>query len=385
MRSSTSARLAFWLPIGFLVLSIVSVRAVPRLEIAGADLHNLYVYHHCPMRDDPYLATGTSCGDLWGRDMFYPPLLYWSFVWTRFVSFPVAFVVWSAFTVLAMLLAARAWIATAGDRGTYLFWLLLLAQFPLLFALERGNNDVVVVLGWSLAFLLLARGRVGLSGVLAGSCAALKLYPAIAVAAVAAGLWRFEPTARRRCLRFAGGAGLALVLAAAALPADTRAYVTDELPRFANDPAPDAWSYSHAMPILVPGHPAVGLALSAAVVALWVFVGMRRLATDPGPVFAGAIAMSTYFASISWDYNLITTYPLLLLLFDRSREHPFGRAWLLLALGLVAIVGDRTLFDGPVLARVHVLLELAWLALTALHFLRATQDRPPAADPGSLT
>jgi len=372
MRSKASARRSLWLPIGFLVLSIGSVRGVPFLEIWGADLHNLYVFHHCGLRDHPYLTTGGACGDLWARDMFYPPLLYWSFAWTRLVTFQAAILLWNVFTVLTMLIVARAWIGPPVDRGACLFWTLLLAQFPLVFAVERGNNDIAVVLAWSLAFALFSRGRFFASGMLAGLCAAIKLYPAIAVAVIAAGTWPFEPTGRPRCLRFAAGAMLAIVAAVAVLPADTRAYVTDELPRFSSaEPEAVVYPYSHAVQMLVPEHPDWALALSASLFVVWSFVGARRLRTDPGPAFAGAIAISTYFAGISWDYNLITAYPLLLLQFDRSRERPFGRAWMMLALGLLAIVGDRGLFDGPVLGRLHVLLQLVWLALSGVHFLRA--------------
>ena len=373
MRSSIDARPAaaaasFWLPIGLLVLSVASVRNVPFLDLWGADLQNLHAFHHCDTRDDPYLATGATCGDWLERDMFYPPVLYWSFAWTRLVPFRLAIVLWDIAIVLIMLLVARAWIGPP-TRGADLFWPLLLAQFPLLFAVERGNNDVVVVLGWSLAFVLFSRGRTVLSGVLAGACAAAKLYPAIAVAVVAFGLWRFEPIARRRCLGFVAGAGLACACAVALFPADTLAYVKDELPRF------QPWDFvvdpfAHALPMLVPSLPVVGHLLSAWLFVLWLLVGTRRLGTDPGPAFAGAIAISTYFASVSYDYNLLTVYPLLLLLFDRSHERPFGRPWVLLMLGLVAIVADRGLFEGPVLARVHVLLEVAWLALTGLYFLR---------------
>jgi hypothetical protein len=374
MRSGFDARLSLWLPIGLLVVSIASVRTIPFLELWGADLQNLHAFHHCAMRDDPYRATGAMCQDSLGRDMFYPPLLYWSFAWTRLVSFRAAIVVWDIAIALIMFFLARAWIGPA-SRAATAFWLLLLAQFPLLFAIERGNNDVLVVLVWSVAFVLFSRGFVVLSGVLAGTCVALKLYPAFAVAVLAVGLLRFESLAGRRWVQFVCGAGLALALAVVALPADTAMYLTQVLPRF------QPWDFvidpfSHPMPMLFPSQPAVGHVVSASLLLLWLFVARRRVAIDPGPAFAGALAISTYFTSVSYDYNLLTVYPLLWLLFDRSRDRPFGRSWALLMLGLVAIVVDRGLFEGPVLARVHVLLQVAWLALTALHFLRDENQRP---------
>src|SRR5580698_208147 len=54
----------------------------------GLDFQNLYTFHHCGRDHDLYAATGHACGDWLGRAMLYPPVLYWSFYWTRAFSFP---------------------------------------------------------------------------------------------------------------------------------------------------------------------------------------------------------------------------------------------------------------------------------------------------------
>ena len=73
--------------------------------------------------------------------------------------------------------------------------------------------------------------------------------------------------------------------------------------------------------------------------------GARAIARgDMALALAGALAVSTYLQATSNDYNLITTYPLLLLLFLRAQR---TNRWTLLVLGLFAIAGDRQLFTIP--------------------------------------
>ncbi len=73
--------------------------------------------------------------------------------------------------------------------------------------------------------------------------------------------------------------------------------------------------------------------------------GCRR---DPALLFAGALAISTYFSSLSNDYNLITAYPLLIMLFIRATSAPWSSlATALLLVGLVAIVAIERCSSSP--------------------------------------
>ena len=85
--------------------------------------------------------------------------------------------------------------------------------------------------------------------------------------------------------------------------------------------------------------------MSVALLAPWVW-GMGRAVArgELAMAFAGALAVSTYVQGTSFDYNLITTYPLLLLLFLEARRTD---RWGLLVFGLFAIIGDRRLFMTP--------------------------------------
>lgn len=105
-----------------------------------------------------------------------------------------------------------------------------------------------------------------------------------------------------------------------------------------------------------------------ALIALWSWSAAQAFERGEAPVaLAGAISVSTYFSAYSYDYNLVTTYPLLLLLFLRARR---VNRWGLLALGLVSIVGERQIFADAQSALLnpatHVALQLAFFAVTAI-------------------
>lgn len=80
--------------------------------------------------------------------------------------------------------------------------------------------------------------------------------------------------------------------------------------------------------------------------------------------------------STSNDYNLITTFPLLLLLFMKAQQ---TNRWTLLALGLFAIAGDRRLFTIPnanvLTPQLHFAQQLAFLVVAAL--VAGRPNEPP--------
>jgi hypothetical protein len=373
-----------WGYLAVLVLLAVSVPAyklIPGLgkqwgptpdDSWGLDLQNLFTFHHCGRGLDPYASTGRACGDWIGRGMLYPPLLYWSFAWTRLFSFPTARLIWTAFIGLVLAGSTVFWgrardplVALPVRARVALVGALLIVGFPGTFSVERGNNDVLVILVWSGSLALFLRGRRGLAGGLAGLAVALKLYPAFAAAVVCAGLLgsmvRRGP--RAAALRF--GAGLALVPAALSLAlfSETRTYFTKVLPGFAAH-LPAVTVYSHSIPATFRNAPRP---VSAALVLAWAAAAFFRLEDAPREVFAGALAISTYVAATSFDYNLVTAYPLLLVLLLRAFEQEQRRAvwdWAAFVLGLVAVAAHRAWFTRSPTA--HVALQLGWLSASAL-------------------
>jgi hypothetical protein len=351
-----------------LVASIPSYHLIPFLEPFGADFRNLFAFHHCAARNHPYSSSGFACGDPWGRGMVYPPLLYWCFAWVRLFSFEVARNMWCTGIVVLLAPLFACWTTreerqAVGRVEVLGFWALCLAQFPVAFAVERGNSDVLPVVAWSLAAIAFRRAPF-VSGALAAAATMIKLYPAFACVVVSVGLIADAVRSRswRRTLLF--GAGV-LVTTATVVATDfeqTRFYLTVRLPEFNRTP-PTAATWAHA----VPAHasPRGAAVIGAVLLLVWCAAAVRRLARDPLLIFAGGLAIATYFGVVSYDYNLITTYPLLLVLFTRAALDPrprFRWPWALLVLGVIAVVGHRRLFDTPGLIRAHVELQLAWLA-----------------------
>lgn len=113
----------------------------------------------------------------------------------------------------------------------------------------------------------------------------------------------------------------------------------------------------------LPLNPFVVASISAVLLLSWLvaaWVGMDR---EPLLIFAGALAISTYFSSTSWDYNLITAYPLLLLVAARAVAKDGNLSWKLASIASVAmLVAGRGAFTptGQLLGQVAVLI---WIAL----------------------
>jgi hypothetical protein len=159
---------------------------------------------------DPYV---NLLGDVAPRRYCYPPLMLPCFFWCTWLSARAATVVW---TIASALLAAVGVWWTARSRRELavhpvpvpLLLSCLLFSAPLVFALERGNCDLLLVpllvtAGWAL------RERSAPRDALAGAClalaAGLKIYPAILLAGLL-------PLRRWRALAFgmSAAAGLAL-------------------------------------------------------------------------------------------------------------------------------------------------------------------------------
>jgi hypothetical protein len=359
-----------------MALSLPSYRLIPgwNREVAGwpftwgLDLFNVYAFHTCAGRNHPYLWTGLQCGDPLGRAMPYPPLLYWGFAWLRALSFPVARAVWAVVLAAVFVAAALTWAALASARGrarTVAFGLALCVQFPAVFAIERGNNDAVVVAIWTLAAVLFVRGRSAAAGAAAAAAAAAKLYPLFACAIVVAGGAR--DVLRRKpidpaLLRWGAGFALAAVLDALLFWTDSVQYAEHVLPTFAAH-LPAASLHSHSVPATFGSY---APAVSGAVLAAWGFASARRLRECPVDVLAGALAVSTFVARVSFDYNLVTAYPLLVVqaarcFSDRTARLAPGSV---LALGVLGVVAHRGWFGAH--AVVHVGLQVAWLLASAM-------------------
>ncbi|MDP9037132.1 MAG: DUF2029 domain-containing protein, partial [Myxococcota bacterium] len=190
LRDWLERRSKFQLLVGFLVVCAASVQSLPLLQPWGADLHNLHVYQKCAGDHSPYPIDGPACGDLWGRPMIYPPLLYHSFRWLRSLTLETAMRIWTTFVFVAFVGIMFVWTrriarrptAAKDDAEVAIFCALLLLQYPFIFTLERGGTDIGALLFFTLGAYAFTRFGPVWAGCAVGLAAAYKLYPAIAVA-----------------------------------------------------------------------------------------------------------------------------------------------------------------------------------------------------------
>jgi len=348
-------------------------------------------FEKCGGGQSPYYLDAHLCGDPWDRGFFYPPVLFAFFRWTRPLPLATSVVLWTEFQMVGWVGVFLVWVKTIARRRepgprheVVIFCILLALQYPFVFMLERGNTDIGSILLFSLAAVLFLRGRVAPAGAAAGLAAGFKFWPLMAVVVVTASIaWAGRRVGKWTWLRFGGAAFGAFVLTLLPFPRDARIYVFDIIPSFAKVITPDT-EWSHSISTFVgDNYPVFGFILAALLMLSWAWAGARAIERDDaGTAFAGALATATYVARTSYDYNLVSVYPLLLLLFFRAQR---TNRWALLVFGLFAIAGDRRLFaikGAHILTpSLHLTLELAFLLMAALVVGRPDDNPASAAQP----
>jgi hypothetical protein len=220
-----------------------------------------------------------------------------------------------------------------------------------------------------------------------GLATAYKLYPVFACAIIAIGLLLAKLKELRRpnadWLRFGLGAFLAFMAVNLAFYRDSKLYFFKVLPQISAVYTPaSTWVHAHSFTSLVgPDYSPFNWAFCAAIIGLWGWATSRAILRDDTQIaVAGALAPSTYFSGFTYDYNLVTIYPLLLLLFLRARQTD---RWGLLAFGLFAVFGDRQMFANPEAAilnpTMHIALQLAFLAVAAIAVAQPGEPRVSTA------
>jgi len=384
-------RTKFLILVAILIIWTVALPAMPFMTPWGGDLHNVHIFQHCVAGRSPYQVDATACGDVLGRPFYYPPFLFAFFRWTRPLSLETTMYIWTAFMFASFAGIFYVWARKilrepgGGERHEVVaFCALLLFQYPFVFALERGNTDTVPVLFYTLAAYLFVRGRAWLAGMAAGLAAGFRLSPAVAVIVMTGGLlWGRQYVGRWTWLRWSGGALTAFVLSFLVFFRESKIYLLDVLPVYAKQLSYAA-EYSHSLPTYVgDSFKHYAKLMSIGLLFPWVWAIQRMLARGEVAIaLAGSLAISTYVQNTSFDYNLISSYPLLLLLFLRAQRTD---RWALLAFGLFAICGDRRLFNIPgaklLTPQLHLTLELAFLVVAAMvvaHPDESKQQAQPA-------
>ncbi len=392
MSRTTHKRIVFLAALfALLIYSIDAYHYIPFWSFWGFDLHNLVAFHNCEFRNNPYAAGTSFCGDAGGRAMFYPPLLYWSFFWTRGLELKTANWIWSVANVVGMLACYSIWCKIAKTKifapVNALFWLLLLPQYPFFFTIERGNSDVPSVLLWSIGAYLLTIENFFLAGFIFSTALLYKLYPVIPLAIIGLGFLvsvaRGSAKDRKNLLTFVSGIVMPVMFQLLVSFEQTKIYFLTVLPTFASKSS-DLGVYSHSIKPLDEYIPGAAAVIKAMLFLGWCFLSVRIFKKDLPLLLAGTIAISTFLGNTAYEYNLITCYPFLLLLIFRANSL---KDYLWTFLGVALMVGHRAVWptiDGLApfpLPYLKILLEVSWLILSVPLILQGICSTvPPDAE-----
>lgn len=283
-----------------------------------------------------------SAADPMKRKFLYPPLMAYLFVWVLWLTPGVALGLWSllvlAGSFAAAWILARAFRVSGEDRAAPALQTAVLFTlfYPVLFAFERGNNDVWVLLLYTAAVLGWMREKMWLTGLCVALAAMIKIYPAaLGCGCVVAGLAMLRSD-RKRALAWLGGLGGGVLAVLIPLGRDYSDFLFKHflstirqrynepvlaplsLPKF--DPHSNIMgsSLDHAFRMSYGSAGTwLGIALWAAVLAVWCGLVWRK--NEPAVrqqhallAFLFLAALCTYLVpgTESFDYNLVTAIPL---------------------------------------------------------------------------
>lgn len=360
------------------LLSIYSLHLIPftfemNLPAIGFDFANPYLFQNCPIyQDSPYLVSGKTCGDLLSRDMIYPPLLYWFYFWVRDIPFGTAYSIWIALIIGVMFLSI--WVQQPRpDRitlsATALFFCLL-PQLPMVFAIERGNNDFLIVLIWSLLILAWRKNQFFVAGLLAGLSFMLKIYPLFAIVPITLGFLASSRTFFSKGninvvakIPFFFGCATSIIVLGGIFYSQNLTYYTQVLPQWMGTFS-ERHITVHSIYSIIPGSKLTAFAAGLMLLTSWSWISTKKLNSDPDLVLSGALAISTYFSSVSNDYNLITTFPLIALCWFRSENHSQKNLYFtLFATSFLGPIGLRWLWKNQLLGfdAFNLVFQIFWL------------------------
>lgn len=364
------------LAVGLLIYFISGWKAIPMHSIWGLDLQCIWSFHHCEGHSNsPYLVDGNTCGDIYNRPMVYPPLHYWTFAWTRLLDFKTA-VIYLAIAILGVLFFSFAfWNRDKKHHTLFLgVWTLFVLQYPSIFQIERGSNDLPVYL-WFIASLWAFEKRNYLwSGLFCALCASTKLYPVFLCAPLVL-VTLFDKDKRR----WVWGMFIGLVLAHILTPLDSINYYLKVMPAHASNDPPifDEATVSHSIRSIFPSKVWLALLLFFTTLAIYTRRAWQLLSSRPVYIYSLGIALSTYFATVSYDYHLILVYPLLFYVFRAAVKSKIPMLYLFFILGICFFFWDRQFLIDHKLGALLTKLQFSWLSATVIwghKFLKINED-----------
>lgn len=379
--------------IAYLLLAPLSYKLLPYMGFYGADVSMQYNFHHCSLLESSseklYEVAGIDCNDPVNKYYAYPVLIYRFFSWaTLFTDFQNYYYFWSALIILTLLSLPFFWLKTPNLKSGLLYFSLAclsLIQANSYYALERGGTDITFLIAWMIASYFALKEKWFLSGSFMALAALLKLYPVMAIIPLLMGLFLQEKERLKSaffktrffyiCLGLASTGGLVLALdyqlwstfIFKVLPHETKFHIgTNAIGHSLIGPFPKVIVYIVMF----------GFWFILAKIFAQNDLRMKRFA------LAGTLGLSTYFTNHSFDYNLITLFPLLYIIgelyFDNKLKLFNNKvfAWSFLILILTTLGPSNILFGTfKFLIRMKLILEISSLALICYSvFKQSNQD-----------
>ncbi len=297
-----------------------------KLPAIGLDFVSMDIYLRCA---GPGIKVyqNTCSGDPLKRAFLYPPLMAYLFAWTPLVPQLTAIGIWSVAVLAGIFLAvwflaSRIRVPSAGAVSPVVLALAAAAAYPSVFAFDRGNNDVWVLLLYAAAVGAFVKDRFFWVGLLVSLSVMVKLYPAPLAGACLMAALASLAVDRRRAAVWIGGLAAGVLLVAIPLFENYRYLILEHFPKFTERDIIPGSALDHSLKIAY-GYPGLvlGVLLWAAAVLVWCRAasGRDRASGRRGRAlmcFCYLAALCTYFVprTESFDYNLITAFPLLVCL-----------------------------------------------------------------------
>jgi hypothetical protein len=357
----------------FCLLALISIHGIiylpvhPSFEFKGLDFQNIYTYSvKCLSWPVPYEKTGTECGDVLGRPMLYPPLLFYTMTfWPKFFTFHEAAYIWEV--VLLVMTTFAAILLWSLERRKSLMTLLgfglIYPQLPVFYAMERGNNDAVVILLWAIGtYLYVKKNDLFWSGFLLGTATAFKVYPGFGCI----GLFLAFAFSKdwKSLFRLGYGTAAGFLLFFILFLPSSWTYFMEVAPRYSHDHSVSSY-FGHS---LFRGPDSLLIKIPLLILLGWGF--SKRIKNDALLCFSFFATYGTFIPNTANDYSLLTAMPMALILLHRSlREKTSSGEWAFFMILMFAFFGDRTPFAWINFSRGHQLLFIA--CFIALSFIMA--------------
>lgn len=386
--------------IAYLLLAPLSYKLLPYMGFYGADVSMQYNFHHCSLLENSseklYEVAGIDCNDPVNKYYAYPVLIYRFFSWAPFfTNFQSFYYFWTALLILTLLSLPFFWLKTPNLKLGLLYFSLAclsLVQANSYYALERGGTDITFLIAWMIASYFALKEKWFLSGSFMALAALLKLYPVMAIFPILLGLLFQEKEKIKSaffktrlfyiCLGLATTGGLVLALdyqlwstfIFKVLPHEAKFHIgTNAIGHSLIGPFPKAIVYIVMF----------GFWFVLAKIFAQNDLRMKRFA------LAGTLGLSTYFTNHSFDYNLITLFPLLYIAgefyFDKEFNLKNSKYYTIgfLLIVVMALGPSNLLFSHfKFLIRIKLILQIVGLSLMSYAvFKQKCQDDTQALKP----